>query len=310
MWLDALLSAFNYLVSVIPPTVIGIVLMELLIELGWIHKLEFVTTPFMRFAHLREEIGMSFLASFGSPTAGNSMVARLNKNGLIDQRETIIASLINSFPSTIVLLRNMLPVLVILLGTTGIIYLAIVVSVGLLRTGITLVIGRILLPPKNGEVLKKEAQRKKLKPALQDALRTSWKPLCRIIKVMAISAIIVFHLIDAGFFDIISLYIKDVSVSGYLPSEGLPVIAAWFASNIAAYTIAGSLLDEGILSQKEIVVILLVGRVLSSITRIRFSIPYYTGIFSPKLGMQIMLLATLMQDGIMVIVIVLLAVLW
>lgn len=310
MWSDALLQALNYLVSVIPPTVIGIVLMELLIELGWIHKLEFVTTPFMRFAHLREEIGMSFLASFGSPTAGNSMVARLNKNGLIDRRETIIASLINSFPSTIVLLRNMLPVLVILLGATGIIYLAIVVSVGLLRTGITLVIGHILLPPKNGEVLKKEAQRKKLKTALQDALRSSWKPLRRIITVMTISAVIVFQLIDAGFFDIISLYIKDVSVSGYLPGEGLPVIAAWFASNIAAYTIAGSLLDEGILSPKEIVIILLVGRVLSSITRIRFSIPYYTGIFSPKLGMQIMLLATLMQDGIMVIVIVLLALLW
>jgi hypothetical protein len=310
MWSDALLLALNYLISVIPPTVIGIVLMELLIELGWIHKLEFVTTPFMRFAHLREEIGMSFLASFGSPTAGNSMVAGLNKKGLIDRRETIIASLINSFPSSIVMLRNILPVLVILLGTTGLIYMGIVVSVGLFRTGITLIIGHILLPPKNGEVLKKEAQRKKLKTALHDALSTSWKPLRRIIPVMVITALLVFQLIDAGFFDTISIYMKDISLLRYLPGEGLPVIAAWFASNIAAYTIAGSLLDEGILSQKEIVIILLVGRVLSTITRIRFSIPYYTGIFSPKLGMQIMLLSALMQDGIMVIVIVLLAVLW
>ena len=310
MWSDALLSAFNYLISIIPPTVIGIVLMEFLIELGWIHKLDFVTTPFMRFAHLREEVGMSFLASFGSPTAGNSMVAELNRKGLIDRKETIIASLINSFPSTIVILRNLLPVLVILLGTTGIIYLCIVASVGLLRTAITLVLGRILLPPKNGNVLKQDIEKKNLKTAFQDALSASWKPLRRIITVMIISALIVFQLIDVGFFDTISLYLKDVSALSYIPSEGLPVIAAWFASNIAAYTIAGSLLDEGILSSKEIVIILLAGRVLSSITRLRFTIPFYAGIFSPKLGMQIMLISTLMQDGIMVLVIILLALIW
>jgi hypothetical protein len=51
---------------------------------------------------------------------------------------------------------------------------------------------------------------------------------------------------------------------------------------------------------------LLAGRVLSSLVRLRFTIPYYTGIFSPGLGMQIMLLATLMQEGLTVIVIMLL----
>ena len=71
----------------------------------------------------------------------------------------------------------------------------------------------------------------------------------------------------------------------------MPVIAAWFTSNVGAYTIAGRLLAEGILSSKEIVIILLVGRVLSSLVRLRFTIPYYTGIFSPGLGMQILLLA-------------------
>lgn len=88
------------------------------------------------------------------------------------------------------------------------------------------------------------------------------------------------------------------------------MIAAWFASNIGAYTIASKLLADGILSSKEIVITLLVGRVLSSLVRLRFTIPYYTGIFSPKLGMKIMLLATLMQEGLTVVVIVLLAVLW
>ncbi len=307
---NALILAIKYLSSIIPPTVIGVVMMELLIELGWIHKLGFITTPLMRFAHLREEVGLSFLASFGSPTAGNSMVAELHKNGLIGRKETIIASLINSFPSTIVILRNLLPVIVILLGTTGLIYLGIVVSVGLFRTGITLVIGRFLLPDKKHSGFKRVIKKKKLTEAFRGALSASWIPLRRVIVTMTITAIIVFQLIDLGFFNVISAYLKDIPVLTYLPSESLPVIAAWFASNIAAYTIAGSLLNEGILSSKQIVIALLVGRVLSSIPRLRFTIPYYASIFPPALGMQIMLISMLMQDGIMVIVIVMLALIW
>jgi len=109
MWNDALILTFEYLSSVIPATIIGIVLMELLIELGWIQKLGFVTAPFMHFGHLREEVGVSFLASFGSPTAGNSMIADLNKKGLIDRKETLIASLVTSFPATFNLCKGSPP---------------------------------------------------------------------------------------------------------------------------------------------------------------------------------------------------------
>jgi hypothetical protein len=310
MWVDALLSAFEYFVYVIPATVIGIVLMELLIELGWVQKLGSLTAPFMQFGHLREEVGVSFLVSFGSPTAGNSMVAGLNKKGLMGDTETLIASLVTSFPATFIFVRDLTPVLVILLGTTGLIYLSIVVGVGFFRTAIMLVLGRFLLSPKKPAIIDWHAEKKKFGTALHGALRTSWAPLRNIIPTMAIASIIVFQLVDIGFFDAISVYLKGFSALAYLPPQGLPVIAAWFASNIGAYTIAGRLLADGIMTSKQIVITLLAGRVLSSIVRLRFTIPYYTGIFSPKLGMQIMLLATLMQEGITVIIIVLLAVLW
>ncbi len=310
MWYDALLSAFWYLVSVIPATVIGIVLMELLIELGWVQKLGSLTAPFMRFGHLREEVGVSFLVSFGSPTAGNSMIAELNKKGLIDERETLIASLVTSFPATFIFVRDLLPILIILLGTTGLIYLSIIVFVGFFRTAITLILGRLLLPAKKPGIIQKEIKGKKFGAALRDAISTSWIPLRRIIPTIAVAAVIVFQLIDIGFFEMISVYLKGLPALRYLPPEGLPVIAAWFASNVGAYTIAGKLLTDGILSSKDIVITLLVGRVLSSLVRLRFTIPYYTGIFSPKLGTQIMLLSTLMQEGITVIVIILLVLFW
>ena len=310
MWLNALLLAFEYLASVIPATILGIVLMELLIELGWIQRLGSVTAPFMRFGHLREEVGLSFLVSFGSPTAGNSMVAELNKKGLIDRRETIIASLVNSFPATFIFVRDLLPVTVVLLGTTGLIYLGIVIFVGLLRTAITLLAGRFLLPPKRAGMTEQHVERKKFGTALKAALSSSAAPLRKILPTMVIATIIVYQLIAIGFFDMVSVYLKNLPILRYLPPEGLPVIAAWFASNVGAYTIAGRLQSEGILSPKEILITLLVGRVLSSLVRLRFTIPYYTGIFAPGLGMWIMLLATLMQEGITVIMIFILAFLW
>lgn len=310
MWFDALLLALQYLLSVIPATIAGIILMELLIELGWVQKLGFITAPFMRFGHLREEVGVSFFVSFGSPTAGNSMVAELNKKGLIDDKETLVASLVTSFPATFIFVRDLTPVLIILLGTTGIIYLGIIVGVGLLRTVISLALGRFLLPPKKTAIIQQNIKTKKFRNALQSAILSSWVPLRKIIPTMIIAAIIVFQLIDIGFFDMLSAYLKDLPVLKSLPVQALPIIAAWFASNVAAYTIAGKLLTDGIMTSKEIVITLLLGRVLSSIVRLRFTIPYYTGIFSPKLGMQIMLIATLMQEGLTIIVIAFLAVLW
>ena len=310
MWFNALLLALQYLLSVIPATIAGIILMELLIEMGWVQKLGFITAPFMRFGHLREEVGVSFFVSFGSPTAGNSMVAELNKKGLIDDKETLVASLVTSFPATFIFVRDLTPVLVILLGTTGIIYLGIVVGVGLLRTAISLALGRFLLPPKKTAIIQQDIKTKKFTDALQSAILSSWVPLRNIIPTMIIAAIIVFQLIDIGFFDMLSAYLKDLPVLKSLPVQALPIIAAWFASNIGAYTIAGKLLADGIMTSKEIVITLLLGRVLSSMVRLRFTIPYYTGIFSPKLGMQIMLLATLMQEGLTVIVIAFLVVFW
>lgn len=310
MWFNALLLALQYLLSVIPATIAGIILMELLIEMGWVQRLGFITAPFMRFGHLREEIGVSFFVSFGSPTAGNSMVAQLNKKGLIDDKETLVASLVTSFPATFIFVRDLTPVLLILLGTTGIIYLGIVVGVGLLRTVISLILGRFVLPPKKSAIIQQDIKTKKFRGALKSAILSSWVPMWRIIPTMIIAAIIVFQLIDIGFFDMLSAYLKDLPVLKSLPVQALPIIAAWFASNVGAYTIAGKLLADGVMTSKEIVITLLLGRVLSSLVRLRFTIPYYTGIFSPKLGMQIMLLATLMQEGLTIIVIAFLVAFW
>lgn len=308
MWLDALYMAFDYLVKVIPPIVIGILVMDFVVEMGWVKKLGFIASPLMRFGHLREEIGLSFITSFGSSAAGNSMIAKLHDDNHIDRRETIVATMVNSFPSSIVLSRDLLPVVVTLLGTTGLIYLGIVVLIGFLKTLVALLAARLLLTPKATGEIHYNKEKIGYREASSRALKKSGHSLTRIILTLFIVSVLVFQLMETGIFDRAAEMMQGSFMVNYVPADGLPIIAGWFASNIAAYTIAGNLLTAEMLSPRDIILALLVGRMLASVARIRTMMPYYVGIFRPNLGVRIMAVSLAMQNGIMLAIVA--AILW
>ncbi|WP_340818577.1 nucleoside recognition domain-containing protein [Methanolobus sp. WCC4] len=310
MWIDALYSSFDYLIKVIPPIVVGTIIMDILVEMGWVKKLGFLASPVMRFGNLREELGVSFLTSFGSSAAGNSMIAKLHDNNYIDRKETIIATMVNSFPSSIVLSRDLLPVVVVLLGSTGLIYLGIVVLIGFLKTLMALVAARVLLEPKPYGEIHANIEKVPFMQALEKASKRSGKSLKKIVLTMAVVSIIVFQLMETGIFDWVSSLMSNSFLIGYVPAEGLPIVAGWFASNIAAYTIAGNLLTAEMLTPKDVILALIVGRILASVPRIKSMLPYYAGIFSPRLGVKIMFVSLMMQNGIMVGIVAFIIMFW
>ncbi|MHC1582465.1 MAG: nucleoside recognition protein, partial [Candidatus Syntropharchaeia archaeon] len=72
-----------------------------------------------------------------------------------------------------------------------------------------------------------------------------------------------------------------------------------------------NMLSTGVLTGKGIILTLLVGDVLKSLlTMARFLTPYYVRIFGPKIGTELVLLSTAIRDGIMLLVIFALALLW
>jgi hypothetical protein len=284
--------------------------MAILVEMGWVNKFGFLASPLMHFGHLRQEIGLSFLTSFGSSAAGNSMIAKLHYDEHIDRKETIIATMVNSFPSSIVLSRDLLPIIVALLGTTGLIYLGIVVLIGFVKTLIALVAARLLLTPRTSGTLNTDIEKKTLREASLTALRRSKRTVMRMALTTTVVSIAIFQLMETGIFDLIADIMKSSFLVNYVPPEGLPIIAGWFASNIAAYTIAGNLLSAQMLSTRDIILALLVGRVLASVPRIKSMLPYYTGIFRPELGLKIMTVSLIMQNGIMLAIIGIILFFW
>ncbi len=304
MILPPLVSALRYLAIMIPTMALGIVLVNLVTNLRLLHRISWLVRPITRFGHLRDECGLSFITAFGSPTAANSMLMELYQKGKIEKRELYVASLTNSFPAIIMHLRSMLPVLVPLLGPTGLAYFGILALLGLIKTGLILLTGRIILAPKkNNYAIDKINKRTSLSSALWESIRQSKKLIMKIIIVTVPVTIATFVLIDLGAFDALSSHIKDIAK--YLPiaPEGIPVIVAQFVSSIAAYTVASNLLINGVLSGYQIIVVLLVGNILSTITGLRYIVPYYIGIFGLRLGLELMVISTALRQGLVLIAI-------
>ena len=303
--------ALYSLLWLIPVIVIGIILAELVVQLKLVRALGFLMLPITKFGHLRTECGVSFLTAFGSPVAANSMLMEFYTNKLIDRREVIIASMITAFPAIVMHWPYMLPTLIPLIGFPGVIYFCILMLGGIIETGIVLVAGRLLLPKRNAEDTKiDKEQRPPLKEALKTSVKNARKMIKRILLIIVPCIVIVFVLMDIGVFELLETYLSGVAAYFPIPAEGLPIIAAQFAEPVVAYTIAGSLLSQGILDAKAVVLTLLIGDVLATITILRFIIPYYLGVFGPKLGTQIMTLATSLRLGVVVMIIVILALMW
>ncbi|MCK5661399.1 MAG: nucleoside recognition protein, partial [Methanosarcinales archaeon] len=207
MLIDALITSAQYLAYIVPVMVAGIVIAELLVELGLIQKIGYIVLPLTRFAHLRDECGVSFLTAFASPTAANTMLVKLYDSDKIDKRELTIASITNSFPAIVMHWRTLVPVLIPLLGMTGMVYILILTFVGVLKTLVVLLVGHFTLEAKPDVPV--TTVRKTPPPfriALKDSLQSSKRTLKRILFVTIPTTVIVFILIDMGIFDQLSTH--------------------------------------------------------------------------------------------------------
>jgi len=111
----ALTHSAEYLLKTGPSIIIGVVLAELLVSLGWFYKFDFLVRPITNYAHLRKECGVGFLTAFASTSSANASLKSMYDGGIIKEDELIIASVLNSFPAIVMHWRTLLPILVPLL---------------------------------------------------------------------------------------------------------------------------------------------------------------------------------------------------
>lgn len=303
--LQALLSTGCYLAAIIPAMVGGVVAANLLVNMGVLERLTWIARPVTRLGHLSETCGLSFITAFASPAAANAMLVDQYQKGAMPKRELYVASLANSFPAIVMHWRTMLPVVLPLLGLWGLAYFGILAGVGLVKTVLILAAGRLILPtPVLKAAVDCRKERKRFSAALKTSLHQSKSMVQRLIIITVPVTWITFMLVEWGLFDRLTQLLAGWSVQLPLPSEGLGVIAARFANHVASYTIASNLLRQGLLGGREVIVVLMVGDILATLTGLRFLIPYYLGIYGPRIGTELMIISTILRQGLILMVVI------
>lgn len=296
MIIEALSEGLLYCARIIPVMIGAIILINILQAKQWTTKIAWLAKPFTRFGRLHDECGVSFITAIGSPSAANSMLMNLYYKKDIEKKEMYIAVLSNTFPAILMHWRSMLPTLVPILGSTGFVYFCILLCEGLFRTLIVLVAGRFMLKDvQHGDILfSQEDTEDNVKgwALLKNSFNSSKKLMKRILFITVPVTLIVYVLVSLGLFDMLAEYLQGVTKLFPVPPEGLSIIAAYFGHSVAAYTVAGSLLNTGVMTHKFIIISLLSAQVLATVINIlRYSASYYIGIFGHKIGLELMSLS-------------------
>jgi len=310
---EILFMSGNYLLRVIPIIVTSVFIMNMLQNSGLIRKIAWISGPLIRFGHLKEPMGVTFITSFGSPSAANAMIRSLYDRKVISRKEVFVGVLANAFPVMVMESRTMLPVMVSLIGKTGFLMFSILLILRLIQTILVLIAGRFLFDSTNGKMEQDEIRQDVFrgKELLHKSLKDTWPTIRRILMITAPVTILTFILLKAGLFDILAAKIQFLSNLLPIPVQGMGIVAAYFGHYVAGYTMAGSMLSGGMLTVKEIIITLLAAKVLSSIFfAIRHSTPYYIGIFGTGLGTRIMLASVLLRNVITLAAVFILYYLW
>jgi hypothetical protein len=275
---------------------VGLLLGQAIESLGWAAKIGGWAAPLLRWGNLRKESGASFTAAFFSGILANTMLVTLFQEGKISRREMTVTYLFN----------NALPVFLLHLPTTffiiypltreaGVIYLGLTMAAALLRSVFLLIYGRLRLPAETaaGEGAAAVALPARKQGLGQEIWQKFQRRFFRVVLFTLPIYILIFVLNDWGLFK----WLREATASHvsftFLPMEAASVVifsvAAEFTSGMAA---AGAFLQAGALTVPQTVIALVLGNIVATPVRaLRHQLAANVGIFSPKLGTQLLLLS-------------------
>ena len=270
---------------------IGLFVAQVIEGMGWTNRLAVMARPFMRWGHLPERIGAVFTTAFISGTASLSMLMSFHKDGSVNQKEVTIAVLLNTFPTFFLHLPTTFFIILPLVGKAGVIYLLLTLGAAMLRLISVLMYTHFHLPESVGDYPLKGKKEKDWKGLLRETSHKFRSRLTRMIMIILPVYVIVLLISDMGFF----LWLRKILAQGisvaFIPVEAMSVVVfSLVAEFTSGYAAAGAMLESGALTVPQTVLALLIGNIIAAPVRaLRHQMPYYMGIFGPKLGTRLVI---------------------
>ena len=287
---------------------IGLLIANIVEALRWTQPLARLSAPLVRLARLREAAGASFSMAFFSPAAANALLSDSHAKGEISLRELVLANLFNSLPAYLVHTPTIFLLTWPVLGAPAVTYVGLTLLAAAGRTGFTVLLARRLLPPPPPGCLVCKADG----DARTDwgaALRKAWKRFLRRLPKLVYFTVPVYVLMYLlqlyGFFNLAEEWLAaHMGWLSFLKPQAMGIIVLHLAAELgAALGAAGSVLQTGALSPRDVVLALMVGNILSTPMRaVRHQLPSYTGFFRPALALRLILANQGMRAASMVLV--------
>ncbi len=281
---------------------IGLAAGQIIEILGWTREVAVLARPFFSFSRMGNHCSAAFTTAFFSGAAANAMLLDFYEENKISKLQLFLSNYLNHFPAFFLHLPTTMFIVLPLTGFAGLLYFVLTFLATLLRTLLVLLFGHFYLSSRtvqnraidvtanaeNNNTYRHPADFSTIITRIKKRLPARIVNIC--IWVMPIYTI-VFILHTNGAFDALNKALSSHVRIDIMPVESLSIVMLSFAAEFTSgFAAAGALMNAGILTVKQTVIALLLGNILAfPIRALRHQLPRYMGIFSPKLGLQLLL---------------------
>ena len=284
---------------------VGVFAANLAVAFGLIRYIGGLAGWLTRPANLPDEVGTAIITTAASTTAGYATLAEYRESGLLDDRATLVAVMINTFFGFVQhVFTFYIPVLIPILGARiGTVYVSARAGIALAITLTGVIAGGVLLSDRNidrealtdVDASAPDVDERDRRARIRSAGEKSWSTLRRIIPRLAVVYTLVIAFVT--YYDVESLTSVADPITGVLglPGASVPVIAVYMLDTTAgAVTLAGT--ADGIFTVRTAVATLLIGGILSfAVSTFRRSIPFQYGIWGAEFGTKVIAVNTILK---------------
>ncbi len=288
---------------------------NILIQLGLFERIKFIGKYFTKITKLPEFYSITFVTSFGSAIAANTMLVSLQQEGKITKKETFIGALFNSIPVYIKeTFQYQISIMIPLLGwVVGIIYFSTFLLAGFFKFLVVIILGRKFCSYSHFNVDKLNNENKKisLKEAVKNSFFHTMKIFLRIAIIFIIISYLTIFLTKTGYISKLSNNIIPILKFFDLPDCVLIPTSTFILSPLIGVSSLGALIKNNTITEMQGAICALIGSFLFlPIYAIRSTLPNYTAIFGIKLGILILTFSTFICMLTRALVIFLILILW
>ena len=272
----------------------GLLIANFIEALNWTRKIAILARPLVRMGNMSDVTGASFSMAVFSGVSANTLLSEAYDQQKISRTELILANLFNSLPTNFVHLPTMFFITFPLIKGAAIVYVGLTLSAALLRTFTIVFISRLLLPKPERATDSSEENREEGGIDWKGAFDKSWirfkRRIRKIILITVPIYLVIFFMNRIGYFrELEQAAAAYLTFIPWLSPQAMGIITLQMATELTGgVAAAGALLQEGVMSHREVILALMVGNVLSSPLRaVRHQFPYYAGIFKPKIALEL-----------------------